>query len=148
MMLWISKIEAGQLIIERYKFDLHSVIEDVAQIFAPLAKNKSLDLSVKYSPDLPSRFIGDAGRIRQEITNLVANAIKFTSAGSVRIVVACEGLGSESSNVQVSVIDTGIGIQNDKIGSYLTKLVRPAGLLREKPRGWEWAWRFQKNWSN
>lgn len=122
----LSRIEAGHLTIESYPFDLHTAVETVLQQFTAMAKRKGLDLALDFSGDGPRRLIGDASRIRQVITNLVGNALKFTSAGRVRVATVCERTGSKSATVKVIVSDTGIGIPRDRIGSLFEKLVMPS----------------------
>ena len=119
--LELSRIEAGHLSIESYKFDLHSALADIVRMFAPVAKEKGLDLSLDYAADAPRRFVGDAGRIRQVATNLVGNAVKFTSSGYVRVSVTCEALDPRNAKIQVSVADSGIGIPSERIGSLFEK---------------------------
>jgi signal transduction histidine kinase len=111
-----SKIEAGKVEIESYAFDFPTVIEELIKILAPSAKEKGLDLVLQYPSELPSRFVGDAGRIRQVITNLIGNAMKFTSSGHILVAVEEEGLDLLKANLTISVTDTGIGIAPEKIG--------------------------------
>ena len=85
-----SKIEAGKLALESSTFDLRQVIEEVAEMLASKAAGNGIDLVVHYPPGAPRHFIGDAGRIRQMITNLAGNAVKFTASGHVLIAVECE----------------------------------------------------------
>ena len=84
-----SKIEAGKMRIESFAFDLRLVIEEVNEMLAPKAEDETLDLLLEYPATLPRHFIGDAGRIRQVLTNLVGNALKFTPAGHVLVKVEC-----------------------------------------------------------
>jgi signal transduction histidine kinase/DNA-binding response OmpR family regulator len=110
-----SKIEAGKLAIEPFPFDLRLVIEEVDEMLAPKAEERKLDLVLEYPPDAPRHFIGDAGRIRQVVTNLVGNAVKFTSGGCVLITVQCEGQDARRSRMRVSVQDNGPGIPQEKL---------------------------------
>jgi len=110
-----SKIEAGKLEIESFPFDLCAVIEEVVQMLAPKAQEKNLDLILQYPAGTPRDFIGDGGRIRQVITNLAGNAVKFTPRGHVLIVVDWEAHENGSGKIRVSVNDTGIGIPPDKL---------------------------------
>jgi signal transduction histidine kinase/ligand-binding sensor domain-containing protein/DNA-binding response OmpR family regulator len=110
-----SKMEAGKLEIESFPFDLRSVIEEVTQMLAPNAHEKNVDLLLQYPSGTPRDFIGDGGRIRQVITNLVGNAIKFTPGGHVLIAVDGEPNESGAARMRVSVSDTGIGIPVEKI---------------------------------
>jgi signal transduction histidine kinase/CheY-like chemotaxis protein len=116
-----SKIEAGKLLIEAHPLDLCLLIEEVAAMLAPKAEEKELDLLVQYPPGLPRHFTGDGGRIRQVVTNLVGNAIKFTASGQVLIAVQCVGEDIQNPLMQISVRDSGIGIPQDKIGSLFSK---------------------------
>jgi signal transduction histidine kinase len=122
----LSQIEAGRLTIECYKFDVQTTVETVIRQFTPVAKRKGLDLLLEYSGDAPSRLIGDASRIRQVITNLVANALKFTPAGHVRVAAVCERMDSKTALVKVSVSDSGIGIPRQRIESLFEKVVAPS----------------------
>jgi len=109
-----SKIEAGKLTLERRGFDLLSAVEDVVTLVAPRASEKGIELVFDYAPDLPRAFEGDAGRLRQIVTNLVGNAVKFTEAGHVRVAVS--GITEEGMSViELTVDDTGIGIPEDNL---------------------------------
>jgi signal transduction histidine kinase/CheY-like chemotaxis protein len=119
-----SKIESGKLSIESFSFDLRLVIEEVAEMLAPRAEEKVLDIVVQYPPGVPSHFIGDAGRIRQVVTNLVGNAVKFTQKGHVLITVEVTSQDNQIAHMRVSVSDTGIGIPADKIGSLFQKFTQ------------------------
>ena len=110
-----SKIEAGKLTLEPIAFDLKIAIEDVADSLAVGADAKGLDLIVRYVPGVPIRFIGDPGRVRQILTNLTGNAIKFTEKGFVLISVECETQTSHDACLRISVEDTGIGIPDDRL---------------------------------
>ena len=110
-----SKIEAGKLTIESLPFDLRLVIEEVAEMLQPKAEDKGLELIFRYPPDLPCNFLGDAGRIRQVVTNLIGNAVKFTSQGHVLVAAECTGREENQARMRMSVSDTGIGIPQDKI---------------------------------
>ena len=109
-----SKIEAGKLELHLATFNLRTVIEDVVTLLAPKAVEKWVQLTLRYDPDLPELFEGDAGRIRQIVTNVVGNAVKFTSHGAVHIDVTGQKRGT-SFELQISVSDTGIGIPSEKL---------------------------------
>jgi signal transduction histidine kinase/CheY-like chemotaxis protein/ligand-binding sensor domain-containing protein len=119
-----SKIEAGKLEIAPTPFDLCSVIEEVRRLLASKAAEKQLAFAVDYPSGVPRRLIGDHGRIRQVITNLVGNAVKFTSAGSIRIAVACDRTESNTAWIRVSVADTGIGIAPDQLPRLFQKFTQ------------------------
>jgi PAS domain S-box-containing protein len=110
-----SKIEAGKMDLEAYSFDLRLVLEEVAEMMAARAEEKGLDLIVRYPIGCPQFFVGDGDRIKQVVTNLVGNAVKFTSAGHVLLAADCAVGKDGGAEVKVSVADTGIGIAPDKI---------------------------------
>ena len=105
-----SKIEAERLTLHPEPFDLERVIHEVAMLLQPRARAKGLDLLIDFDLFLPTRYVGDPGRLRQVLTNLVGNAVKFTETGHVLIRVV--GIEAEPGNQQlhVTVEDTGIGI--------------------------------------
>jgi len=112
-----SKVEAGRVMIESFAFDLRLVIEEVSEMLAPRAEEKKLDLVVEYPGGVPHRFVGDGGRIRQVLTNLMGNALKFTSQGHVLVSVECEDRDAQKARMRVCVRDTGSGIATEKIGA-------------------------------
>ncbi len=109
-----SKIEAGKLTIDPILFDLRIAVKEVVGLLSVRAEEKGVELIVRYAPDAPHRFIGDPGRIRQVLTNLVGNAIKFTEKGHVLINVECENKTDTTAKLRLSIEDTGIGISEDK----------------------------------
>ena len=108
-----SKIEVGKLELERAPFDLHEVLSGTLRSQAMRAQLKGVELACFVDPRLPAQRLGDPGRIRQVLTNLVSNAIKFTEGGEV--VVRVEG-GPGDDRLRFSVRDTGIGIEPDQLG--------------------------------
>jgi signal transduction histidine kinase/CheY-like chemotaxis protein len=104
-----SKIESGQLRLEAIEFDVVQLIEDVAELIAPAARRKDLQLVVAIAPDLPQWVVGDPTRTRQILGNLCSNATKFTTTGHVRV-AACRG---GDDRVVFTVEDTGVGIAAD-----------------------------------
>jgi signal transduction histidine kinase/CheY-like chemotaxis protein len=119
-----SKIEAGKMELESLSFDLPSLLEDVVEIIAPSAEHKGLDLFVRYPVDVPRHFRGDAGRVRQVVTNLVGNAVKFTARGHVLISAECLEQDGENARIRVSVNDTGIGIAPEKATQLFEKFTQ------------------------
>ncbi len=109
-----SKIEAGMLTIETVEFDLPGSIADSLKIIVPRAEMKGLSMPCKLAPDLPALVRGDPGRIRQVLTNLCDNAIKFTAKGSVTVTVHSAPLDASQCELHISVCDTGIGIPLEK----------------------------------
>lgn len=109
-----SKIEAGRLELDETPFDLRVAIEDVVALVAPRAHEKQVELVVRYQPSLPPGLVGDGGRIRQVITNLVGNAVKFTEKGYVLVSVS-GGVENAVAGLRIEVSDTGIGIAPEKL---------------------------------
>lgn len=111
-----SKIDAGQLELDPASFSLNEAIEDVATLLSSRVADKDLELAVRLDPGMPSQFIGDVGRIRQIITNLVSNAVKFTEEGHVLIEVSEEDVSDaeQKSKILVKITDTGIGIAEEQ----------------------------------
>lgn len=105
-----SKIEAGKLDIEQIDFSLINTISQTCEILALNAKDKKLDFNYRISPAIPELLQGDPGRIRQILTNLAGNAIKFTQSGEVEIVVSVIAETNDSVTLRFEIRDTGIGI--------------------------------------
>ena len=108
-----SKIEADRLSLSTEEFDLEQAVHAVAMLLQPAASQKGIPIVVDYDMFLPAKFVGDPGRIRQILTNLVGNAVKFTSEGHVLVQVSgfVEG---DKAMIHMAVQDTGIGIPADK----------------------------------
>jgi signal transduction histidine kinase/CheY-like chemotaxis protein len=119
-----SKIEAGKLKIDIHPFDLRALMEEVNEMLAARADEKDIDLVLEYPSHVAQHFLADAGRIRQVVTNLVGNAIKFTGRGHVLSKVECEAQGPETALIRISVEDTGPGIAEERIGSLFQKFVQ------------------------
>jgi signal transduction histidine kinase/CheY-like chemotaxis protein len=109
-----SKIEAGKLDIEPIIFTLHDCLGDIVDSLALRAEQKDLELVCHILPDVPNALIGDPGRLRQIIVNLLGNAIKFTEKGEVILRVEKESQTRNELELHFSVIDTGVGIPADK----------------------------------
>lgn len=107
-----SKIEAGKLVLDNVPFNLRDLIEDTLAILAPSAFEKGLDLVLLYDPDVPSELVGDPLRLRQILTNLVSNGIKFTARGHVSVRVSLTGAVAPRVPLKISVSDTGIGLSD------------------------------------
>jgi PAS domain S-box-containing protein len=105
-----SKIEAGKLVFESLPFDLRETIETTVELLAGRAQEKGLELVTHVPADLPTAVRGDPGRLRQVLTNLVGNAIKFTEQGEVLVRAVRQSENAESLTVRVLVSDTGIGV--------------------------------------
>ncbi len=120
----LSKIESGKLTLEKTKFDIDSLIDEVAGIMSVTAWKKGISFACNVSPEVPSLLIGDPTRIRQIIVNLLSNAIKFTDSGSVNLNILHEQVESGKSSLFIVVRDTGIGIAEDKIGIIFENFVQ------------------------
>ncbi len=105
-----SKLEAGEMELEILDFDLGSCIEEVADLLAPSAHAKGLELGVLIQQEVPHQLRGDGSRLRQILTNLVGNAIKFTHRGEVLIQTELLDQTATHAHLKISVKDTGIGI--------------------------------------
>jgi len=109
----LSRVEAGRLELELLPFDLRVVLEDVLDGLAPLGASKPVELMLRYLSDTPSRVVGDAARVRQVVTNLVGNAVKFTDEGHVLVTVDHDKRAQPPCFV-IAVEDTGPGIPEDQ----------------------------------
>jgi signal transduction histidine kinase/CheY-like chemotaxis protein len=109
-----SKIEASKLTLQPAPFDLERCIQDVIVLLQPVAKQKNIELITDYDMFMPTRFLGDQGRIRQILTNLVGNAVKFTVKGHVLVrVVGLPEDDGKRQRIHLSIEDTGIGIASE-----------------------------------
>ncbi len=110
-----SKIEARRLDLERQDFDPRETIEDATRLLALRASDKGLEIACEVAPDVPAVLVGDAGRLRQVILNVLGNAVKFTSRGEVLVRVAAEPRDDTSVRLLFEVRDTGVGIPEAKL---------------------------------
>jgi len=127
-----SKIEAGKMMLEEIPFQLREEISLVQELFKPLAEEKGLLLESNLVTDVPDKLIGDPFRLRQVISNLVSNAIKFTEKGKIQIGV--ELLENVKGRLQLLfyIEDTGIGIPEEKIGSIFGSYAQSAGSVSRR----------------
>ena len=109
----LSKAEAGKLVIEHVAFDLPETIAQCLEMFDAEAKAKGLALEAEYPQRLSAHFIGDPSRVRQILLNYVANAVKFTENGSVRVQVVVLSAGPDAVKLRLAVTDTGVGISKE-----------------------------------
>ncbi len=127
-LLDISRIEAGRMSIERAPLQLEQVLDNVLNLYHPLAKGAGLALEYHLDPALPPLLLGDATRLQQVLMNLVGNALKFTASGGIVIeVYPLPGKTPQQPRVLFSVADTGIGIPDDK----LEQLFKPFSQVSE-----------------
>jgi signal transduction histidine kinase/CheY-like chemotaxis protein len=130
-----SRIEAGRLTIDPIPFDLTGAVEETVALISEKAREKGIELIVRYAPDVPRRVVGDAGRIRQVLMNLVGNALKFTHEGHVLINVERLDGDRASARIRISVEDTGIGIDPDKIDYVFDKFTQADGSITRRYGG-------------
>ena len=129
-----SKIEAGKLELDPDSFNLRAAMDDVAALLATRAHAKGIELVINYSPELPDRYIGDVGRLRQIMTNLTGNAIKFTERGHVLVSVTGE-VKNGIAMLKFSVRDTGIGIPEHKQSAVFKEFEQVDGASNRKYEG-------------
>ncbi len=110
-----SKIEAEKLSLHPEPFDLEHCVHEVVTLLLPGARDKGLTLMVDYDLFLPTRFVGDPGRIRQVLTNLIGNAVKFTVEGHVLVRITGVPASADRTELHITIEDTGIGIPENKV---------------------------------
>jgi signal transduction histidine kinase/ActR/RegA family two-component response regulator len=135
-LLDIDRMESQDIDLENAPFSMTSLLDQVVSVMSVRAKQKGVNLVVHYESGLYKTYIGDSGRIRQILLNLVGNAVKFTEAnGSVSVFFANGGKGNGKKQVTVTVTDTGIGIPEDKIGLIFGKFVQADSSITRKYGG-------------
>lgn len=111
-----SKIEAGHLELEGHWFDPGNLLQSVAELLAPRAAEKGLEVAAYVAPDVPPRLYGDEGRLRQVLLNLAGNGVKFTEKGGVSLELCmAHGDQPDMSRIRFDIRDTGIGISEDEL---------------------------------
>ena len=130
-----SKIEAGKLDIDEVPFDLRECLDDTLSTLALRAYGKGLELACRIAPDVPNAVVGDSGRLRQVLVNLVGNAIKFTERGEVVVSAEVESCHEAVVSIHCSVADTGIGIAPEKARTIFEPFVQCNGLAMRKSGG-------------
>jgi signal transduction histidine kinase/HPt (histidine-containing phosphotransfer) domain-containing protein/ActR/RegA family two-component response regulator len=119
-----SKLDAGRMTFEDAPFSPAVVTHNTISILGPRATAKGLAIVSDADPTLPQALLGDAGRIRQVLLNLVSNAVKFTETGEVSIRASCIAKANDQATVEWTVHDTGIGIPEESIGNLFTEFVQ------------------------
>jgi PAS domain S-box-containing protein len=125
-----SKIEAGKLELVHERFDLLALVEVAVELLAPRAQGKGIAVAAYVAPDVPRHVLGDAARLRQVLTNLLGNAVKFTEAGGVGLAVQREG-----ERIAFSVSDTGMGIPEDRLASIFDEFEQADGSASRRHAG-------------
>jgi len=130
-----SKIEAGKLHLESVDFDLRSAIDQLGDLMALKAHQKGLEFVFVMESDVPSRLCGDPYRLRQILTNLTGNAVKFTEKGEVAVRIRCMDEDESHATLRFSVSDTGIGIPEDQLGRLFQSFTQADGSVTRKYGG-------------
>jgi len=130
----VTRIETGSINLMSLPFDLHATVANVTDVLRPLAQEKDLDLALEFEAGMDHRFVGDGGRIWQILTNLIGNAIKFTSTGS--IIVQVSGIhGADDTSVTIIVRDTGNGIPKERLDDIFEDFVVLSNAKGRQARG-------------
>ncbi|MGE5671287.1 MAG: response regulator, partial [Fibrobacterota bacterium] len=119
-----SKIEAGKLELINEPFDLYSVIEDTIEMLSVRANEKNLELVCFIDPNIPPSVMGDAGRLKQIVYNLVGNAIKFSEHGDIYIHTEMIENNEDSIDIKISIADKGIGIPQERVSGLFSPFVQ------------------------
>jgi two-component system, sensor histidine kinase and response regulator len=127
-----SKIEAGKLRLEELDFSLHELAEELIELLAKRAFEKRLELLLDIAPGMVDHVRGDPNRLRQVLTNLLGNAIKFTEQGSVVLRVAMDGEAGNGSRIVFTVEDTGVGIHPDSQKAIFEAFVQEDGSISRR----------------
>ena len=133
----LSKIEAGRMMIEKIPFNVRSVLEDCVKSYQARAQQKGIALYFEMDSSSPSQVMGDPLRLRQIVTNLLSNAMKFTEEGFVAVSVRTRPIEGRfrTSQFDVEVRDSGTGIENDKLQSIFEKFTQADGSITRKYGG-------------
>lgn len=135
-LLDIDKMESENVTLEQAPFSMTALLDQVVSVMSVRAKQKNVNLMVHYESGLYKTFIGDSGRIRQILLNLVGNAVKFTEPlGKVSVLFANGGKGNGKKAITVTVTDTGIGIAEDKVDLIFGKFVQADSSITRKYGG-------------
>ena len=130
-----SRMESKSVELDNIPFDLSKLVSDTVRAFETQAQQKSLSLNYEVSSEIPSQVTGDPARLRQILVNLLGNALKFTSAGSVSIRATVESSGSREIQVRLAVTDTGIGIPVEKQSVIFQPFAQADGTMTRKYGG-------------
>ncbi len=143
-----SKLESGQLSLEQIAFSRRSPGPQYAEHHRSARLRKGADDPAVGDPALPPALIGDAGRIRQILLNLVSNAVKFTAAGEIVVSARCISQDDRQATIEWTVRDTGIGIANEKVGSLFVNFVQADNSISRRFGGSGPGSRSASGWSS
>ena len=130
-----AKLEAGKVVLEHIPYDLEQLLETVSSAALLEARSRGLEFRVDFQAGTPRHVVGDPLRLRQIISNLVSNALKFTNEGSVVVHVAAEDQTSEHARIRFSVVDTGVGIPEDRQAAVLRSFTQADASTTRKHGG-------------
>jgi len=130
-----SKIEAGKLVLEHAPFNLRELLQDTLTILAPAAHAKHLELVSLIYRDTPLALNGDPQRLKQILTNLISNAIKFTSQGTIAVRAMVEEIGEDFARLRISVKDTGIGLSQEDLSALFQAFTQADNSLTRQSGG-------------
>ena len=120
----ISKLRSGKFTIEPIPFNLFDTVSEVTELLGAKAEEKGLAIEVSYGADAPRSLVGDEGRIRQVIINLVGNAIKFTGSGGVWLEITCISQCKEHAEIAIAVRDTGVGMSPEALATIFDRFTQ------------------------
>ena len=130
-----SRLDAGKMILAPAPFDLRQTVQEVLALFEAEASTKALTLGLRYQAGAPTLLLGDAVRVRQVMTNLLGNAVKFTERGQIDVSVGCQARTAAKAIMRVEVKDTGIGIAPDKLELIFEKFTQADGSMTRRYGG-------------
>ena len=131
----LSKIEAGKMVLDKIPFDVRRLMDDCVTVQSRAAEEKGVGIDYAVDEGVPAQITGDPLRIRQIVTNLVSNGVKFTSRGHVSLRVSASAMGESELELRIRVEDTGSGIPADKLPSIFEKFTQADGSISRKYGG-------------
>ena len=120
----VSKLRSGKFTIEPIPFNLFDTVAEVTELLGTKAEEKGLAIEVSYAADVPRWLVGDEGRIRQIIINLLGNSIKFTLEGGVKLDITCSVKTEESEKKSIAVQDTGVGMSSEALATIFDRFTQ------------------------
>ncbi len=127
-----SKIEAGQLLLDQHPFEMAALLQEVEDLFVPIAAEKGLTLACRLESDVPEVVIGDSLRIQQVLTNLIGNGVKFTGKGTITVTISCSERTETQARICFQVRDTGMGIPREKISDIFNSFTQADGSITRR----------------